>query len=74
MDKMEETKTDLRVLGFEDFDNLEHSEDEQSSAGGGDDDTPRIGDDICLDDLTGNYIIYIGFYPRLAYALRSARF
>lgn len=50
-DKMEDTKRELKILGYEDFDNLELSEDEQSSAGG-DDDT-RIGDDICLDDLTG---------------------
>lgn len=48
---MEDTKRELNSLGYDDFDNLEHSEDEQSSAGG-DDDT-RIGDDICLDDLTG---------------------
>ncbi|XP_026742058.1 tonsoku-like protein [Trichoplusia ni] len=50
-DKMEQTKEELRALGYENLDNLENSEDEQSSAGGGDDDT-HIGDDICLDDLT----------------------
>ncbi|CAH2242742.1 jg11900 [Pararge aegeria aegeria] len=52
MDKMEETKLELRALGYDDVDNLEHSEDDQSSAGGGDEDTTHIGDDICLDDLT----------------------
>ncbi|CAB3260313.1 unnamed protein product [Arctia plantaginis] len=51
-DKMEQTKDDLRALGYDDLDNLENSEDEQSSAGGGDEDTTHIGDDICLDDLT----------------------
>lgn len=51
-DKMEETKEQLRALGYDNLDNLENSEDEQSSAGGGDEDTTHIGDDICLDDLT----------------------
>lgn len=51
-DKVEQTKDELRALGYDDLDNLENSEDEQSSAGGGDDDV-HIGDDICLDDLTG---------------------
>ncbi|XP_041987217.1 tonsoku-like protein [Aricia agestis] len=51
MDKMEETKADLRLLGYDDA-NLEYSEDEQSSAGGCDEDTTHIGDDICLEDLT----------------------
>ncbi|KAJ8713327.1 hypothetical protein PYW07_013697 [Mythimna separata] len=51
-DKMEQTKEDLRDLGYDDLDNLENSEDEQSSAGGGDEDTTHIGDDICLEDLT----------------------
>ncbi|XP_075979045.1 tonsoku-like protein [Anticarsia gemmatalis] len=51
LDKMEQTKDELRALGYDDLDNLENSEDEQSSAGGGDEDT-HIGDDICLDDLT----------------------
>ncbi|XP_049874535.1 tonsoku-like protein [Pectinophora gossypiella] len=50
-DKIEETKSELRVLGYDDFDNLDNSEDEQSSTGG-DEDTTHIGDDICLDDLT----------------------
>ncbi|XP_034831610.1 tonsoku-like protein [Maniola hyperantus] len=53
LDKMEETKSELKALGYDDVDNLEHcSEDDQSSAGGGDEDTTHIGDDICLDDLT----------------------
>lgn len=52
IDKTEETKYELRTLGCDNFDNVEHSEDDQSSAGGGDDDTTHIGDDICLDDLT----------------------
>ncbi|KAJ8716272.1 hypothetical protein PYW08_013557 [Mythimna loreyi] len=51
-DKMEQTREDLRDLGYDDLDNLENSEDEQSSAGGGDEDTTHIGDDICLEDLT----------------------
>ncbi|XP_047534869.1 tonsoku-like protein isoform X1 [Vanessa atalanta] len=51
IDKMELTKTELRSLGYDDFDNLDQSEDEQSSVGGGDEDT-HIGDDICLEDLT----------------------
>lgn len=55
---MEQTKDELRALGYENLDNLENSEDEQSSAGGGDDDT-HIGDDICLDDLTGK--VYLHF-------------
>ncbi|KAJ0178449.1 hypothetical protein K1T71_006272 [Dendrolimus kikuchii] len=45
---MEQTKNELRALGYDD---LENSEDDQSSAGGGDEDV-HIGDDICLDDLT----------------------
>uniref|UniRef100_A0A2A4JT97 Uncharacterized protein n=1 Tax=Heliothis virescens TaxID=7102 RepID=A0A2A4JT97_HELVI len=49
---MEQTKDDLRALGYDNLDNLENSEDEQSSAGGGDEDTTHIGDDICLEDLT----------------------
>lgn len=49
---MEQIKDELRALGYDNLDNLENSEDEQSSAGGGDEDI-RIGDDICLDDLTG---------------------
>lgn len=52
-DKMEQTKDSLRALGYDDLDNLENSEDEQSSTGGGEEDTTHIGDDICLDDLTG---------------------
>ncbi|XP_045766391.1 tonsoku-like protein [Maniola jurtina] len=53
LDKMKETKSELKALGYDDGDNLEHySEDDQSSAGGGDEDTTHIGDDICLDDLT----------------------
>ncbi|KAM3960765.1 tonsoku-like protein [Aphomia sociella] len=51
-DKMENTKDELRALGYDNFDNLENSEDDQSSAGGCDEDTTHIGDDICLDDLT----------------------
>lgn len=50
---MEGTKAELQALGYKNFENLENSEDEQSSAGGGDDDTTHMGDDICLDDLTG---------------------
>lgn len=55
-DRMVQTKEELRALGYDDFDNLENSEDEQSSSGGGDEDTTHIGDDICLDDLTGNQL------------------
>lgn len=51
---MNETKAELRDLGYNDSDNLENSDDEQSSAGGGDDVT-HIGDEICLDDLTGMF-------------------
>ncbi|KAG6450561.1 hypothetical protein O3G_MSEX006650 [Manduca sexta] len=51
-EKVEDTKAELRALGYNNFDSLENSDDEQSSAGGGDDDTTHIGDDICLDDLT----------------------
>lgn len=46
----------MRALGYDDFYNLENSEDDQSSAGGGEEDTTHIGDDICLDDLTGTAI------------------
>jgi hypothetical protein len=60
---MEETKEELRALGYDNFESLENSEDEQSSMGGGDEDTTHIGDDVCLDDLTGNYD---NFYCRLA--------
>lgn len=49
---MDQTKNDLRALGWFDFDNLEVSEDEQSSPGE-DEDVVNIGDDVCLDDLTG---------------------
>ncbi|XP_052741671.1 tonsoku-like protein [Bicyclus anynana] len=52
IDKMEDTKSELQALGYEDVENVEHSEDDQSSAGGCDEDTTHIGDDICLDDLT----------------------
>ncbi|KAI8426426.1 hypothetical protein MSG28_005269 [Choristoneura fumiferana] len=34
LDKMEETQNELRALGYDNFDNLDNSEDEQSSAGG----------------------------------------
>ncbi|KAI8426427.1 hypothetical protein MSG28_005269 [Choristoneura fumiferana] len=51
LDKMEETQNELRALGYDNFDNLDNSEDEQSSAGG-DEDTTHIGDDVCLEDLT----------------------
>ncbi|XP_048487601.1 tonsoku-like protein isoform X1 [Plutella xylostella] len=50
-EKMEHCKNELTCLGYDDFDNLDNSDDEQSSAGG-DDDVTRIGDDICLEDLT----------------------
>lgn len=56
MDKIEETKAELRAMGYDDVDSVEQSEDEQSSAGGGDEDTTHIGDDICLDDLTGTFM------------------
>ncbi|CAK1550600.1 unnamed protein product [Leptosia nina] len=52
LDKMEDTKSELQALGYDISDNLEVSEDEMSSGGNGDEDTPQIGDDICLDDLT----------------------
>lgn len=55
---MESTKAELQALGYKNFENLENSEDEQSSAGGGDDDTTHMGDDICLDDLTGISLCY----------------
>ncbi|KPI91757.1 Tonsoku-like protein [Papilio xuthus] len=48
---MERTKEELKALGYDDFDNMDNSEDEQSSAGGAED-TTHIGDDICLEDLT----------------------
>ncbi|XP_028171929.1 LOW QUALITY PROTEIN: tonsoku-like protein [Ostrinia furnacalis] len=51
-DKMEDIRNELRALGYDDFDNLDNSEDEQSSVGGGDEDTTHIGDDVCLEDLT----------------------
>ncbi|CAK1586392.1 unnamed protein product [Parnassius mnemosyne] len=51
-DKMEQTKEELRALGYDNFDNLDNSEDEQSSPGVCDEDTTHIGDDICLEDLT----------------------
>lgn len=51
---MEDTKSELQALGCSNFDNVESSEDEQCSTGGGDENTTNIGDDICLEDLTGN--------------------
>lgn len=52
---MEDTKSELRALGYDRFDNLENSEDEQSQgSAGGEEDTAHVGDDICLDDLTGS--------------------
>ncbi|KPJ21294.1 hypothetical protein RR48_00199 [Papilio machaon] len=48
---MERTKEELIALGYDDFDNVDNSEDEQSSAGSAED-TTHIGDDICLEDLT----------------------
>ncbi|XP_060802573.1 tonsoku-like protein [Amyelois transitella] len=50
-DKMEDIKNELRLLGYDDFDHLDNSEDDQSSAGC-EEDTTHIGDDICLEDLT----------------------
>ncbi|KPJ12339.1 Tonsoku-like protein [Papilio machaon] len=50
-DGIERTKEELIALGYDDFDNVDNSEDEQSSAGGAED-TTHIGDDICLEDLT----------------------
>lgn len=49
MDKMESTTRELEALGY----NSDESEDEMSSAGGCEEDITHIGDDICLDDLTG---------------------
>ncbi|XP_063382703.1 tonsoku-like protein [Cydia fagiglandana] len=50
LDKMEETQDELRYLGYEDFDNLENSEDESSA--GGDEMTTTIGHDIRCEDIT----------------------
>ncbi|XP_047993133.1 tonsoku-like protein [Leguminivora glycinivorella] len=50
LDKMEETQDELRYLGYEDFNNLENSEDESSA--GGDDMTTTIGHDIRCEDIT----------------------
>ncbi|GBP19352.1 Tonsoku-like protein [Eumeta japonica] len=52
-DKMVETKVALKSLGYDEDVNFEVSDDDDSSTGSSDDDnTPKIGDDICLDDLT----------------------
>ncbi|VVC96343.1 unnamed protein product [Leptidea sinapis] len=54
LDSMEDTKSELRALCC---DNVDMSEDEQSS-GPGDEDTTNIGDEICLEDLTGITPLY----------------